>query len=204
MLTSGISMVHTIRSAWRSRAMRWLLGTVCVSLSWSGLAQSQAVQFDDGRTMFESPPRLVSFFTYDRYTNDRDATYYVTVGVPEDAGEPLKTLQVSLREGRFTRLDYHINELEVFRGSQGDRQSPLQIEAADYEDETQRLLISLVEAVEPGQQVTFALRPVRNPSRGGVYLFDIFASPAGSDPVPQRVGIGRLNIYRPDGRDPFD
>lgn len=164
----------------------------------------KAVQLADGTTVFDSPPRLVSFVTTRDHTNDKQATYYVTVNVLPEAGESLKTLQVSLIEGRFRFLDYQLDEIQVFQGDRGNQGDALAIESAQYDEATQTLTVRLAEAAAPGQLITFGLSPVRNPSRGGVYLFEVTATPEGDLPVAQRVGTGRLNIFRPDGNDPFD
>ena len=163
-----------------------------------------AAQLADGSTMFDSPPRLVSFVTTRDRTNDSRATYYVTVDLLPEAGEPLKTLQVSLIEGRFRQLNYRLDDLEVFQGDRSDRGERLPIEFATYDNAAQTLTVRLATTAVPGQRVTLALSPTRNPSRGGVYLFDVTAAPDGELPVTQRVGTGRLNIFRPDGNDPFD
>jgi hypothetical protein len=180
-----------------------LLGTLWLPAIAPVLPHPQAVQLGDGSTMFTSPPRLVSFVTTRDRANDRNATYYVTVDLLPAAGEPLQTLQVSLIAGRFTRLNYHTDEIEVFQGDRGDRGEGFAIAAANYEDDTQTLTIQMTEPITPGQRITFALKPVRNPAWEGVYLYEVTAAPAGPNPVFQRVGTGRIHIYRPDGIDPF-
>lgn len=164
----------------------------------------QAAQFSDGSTMFDSPPRLVSFTTTRDRVGERDAVYNVTVELLPEAGEPLKTLQVALLEGRFRRLNYRLDDIEVFEGDRSNRGATLAIESIDYEAGGKTLTVRMADAIAPGQLITFALKPVRNPAREGVYLFDVSAAPDGDRPVYQRVGTGRLNIFRSDGRDPFD
>jgi hypothetical protein len=176
-----------------------LLLTLAISSGWS----LQAVQFADGTTQFNSPPRLVDFYTTRDDVNNRNATYYVTVNLLPEAGEPLKTLTVSLTEGRFTRLGYHTDETEVFQGTARDRQSAIPVESVTYTDDTQTLTIQLLEGAQPGQMLTFALHPVRNPTSEGVYLFEVRAASAGDKPVFQRVGTGRLSIFRSDNGEIF-
>ncbi len=164
----------------------------------------QAAQLRDGTTVFESPPRLVDFMTTRDRTSDTRATYYITVNLLPEAGEPLQTLTVTLAEGRFQQLAYRLGDMVVFRGDRQHRGETIPIAAAQYDQETQVLTIDLQEPIQPGEMVTFGIKPVRNPYQEGVYLFEVAALPAGDDPVPQRVGTGRIQIYRPDGRDPFD
>ncbi|MEO1093639.1 MAG: DUF2808 domain-containing protein [Cyanobacteria bacterium J06638_28] len=168
------------------------------------IVELKAAQFRDGTTVFDSPPRLVEFVTTRDRTNTTRATYYITVNLLPETGEPLKTLTVSLTEGRFNRLRYRLDEIVVFQGDRQNRGAFIPVESAEYAENTQTLTIRLVEAVSPGQLVTFGIKPVRNPNRDGIYLFNVTAAPAGDQPVFQRVGTGRIHIYRPDGRDPFD
>lgn len=178
------------------RSRLWVCLALGVSLVLLGpLAAAVAVQLGDGSTMFVSPPRLVSFETTQNQAGRRNATYYVTVNLLPDADEPLKTLAVDLIEGRFPRLNYRLNDLEVFVGTRRDRGADLAIAQADYNDDTQTLTIELLEPAAPGQLLTFALKPIRNPTEG-VYLFEVSAAPAGEQPVWQRAGTGRLHIYR--------
>lgn len=184
---------------WRSPLIASALGAVMLTAIAPHVSQSLAVQLGDGSTVFTSPPRLVSFVTTENQAGRKHATYYVTVNLLTEAEEPLETLKVALIEGRFTRLDYHTDNIEVFEGDRGDRQANYPVELADYDEDTQTLTIQLAQPVEPGRMLTFALKPVRNPTQEGVYLFEITAAPAGQQPTFQRVGTGRLNIYR----DPF-
>ncbi|MBE7380432.1 MAG: DUF2808 domain-containing protein [Leptolyngbya sp. SIO1E4] len=188
----------------RAKVCSSLIGALMLAAIAPFSSPLNAVQLSDGTTVFESPPRLVSFVTTRNRTYDRRATYYVTIDLLPEAGEPLKTLQVSLSQGRFTQLDYRLDDIEVFQGDRNQRGAAFPISSAEYDDDTQTLTIHLATAAEPGQTLTFALRPVRNPTREGVYLFNVMAAPEGDLPVFQRVGTGRLHIFRPDGRDPFD
>ncbi|MGF1458089.1 MAG: DUF2808 domain-containing protein [Leptolyngbyaceae cyanobacterium] len=176
----------------------WAVGAITglIMASASGLfMSSQAVQLSDGSTSFVNPPRLEEFVPNRNLTNQKDITYYATIDLLPDAGEPLKTLTVELIEGRFTRLDYHVEAIEVYGEVAGNRED-YAIASADYDDNTQTLTIQLAEGVPPGRQVTFALKPVRNPSRSGVYLFDVMAAPGGDQPRSQRAGFGRVQIYQ--------
>lgn len=186
---------------WRSRL--WL-GLAAVGMGGAIALHSlptAAVQLGDGTTMFTSPPRLADFVTFDTRTFERSPTYYVTVNLLPEAGEPLQTLTVRLIEGRFTRLDFRTHALRVFAGTRGDRGAEYAIAAADYDDDAQTLTIQLAEPAAPGQQLTFALELVRNPRQPGVYLYEVTAAPAGVQPRFQRVGTGRIHIY--ERHDPF-
>lgn len=172
------------------------LGAFLVTAIAPQLSHAVAVQLSDGSTMFTSPPRLVDFVTLENSAGRKNVTYYLVVNLLPEAGEPLKTLKVSLLEGRFTRLDYRTADIEVFAGDRRDRGTRYPVESAEYDDSSQTLTIRLETAIPPGQQFTVALAPVRNPTREGVYLFEVTAAPDGEQPVFQRVGIGRIHIFR--------
>ena len=188
-----------------NRRSRLLLGlasmTFTGAIALPGLPTA-AVQLSDGSTAFTSPPRLADFVTFDNFIYERNPTYYVTVNLLPEAGEPLQTLTVRLIEGRFTRLNFRTERLAVFAGGRRDRGTEYAIAATEYNDDDQTLTIQLAEPASPGQQLTFALELVRNPRFSGVYLYEVTAAPAGDQPRFQRVGTGRIHIYD-RGRDPF-
>lgn len=179
----------------RSLIAMTLASATCLSVFSASVVPTAAVELGDGTTAFTSPPRLADFVTFETFTSERFPTYYVTVNLLPEAGEPLQTLTVSLLEGRFTRLDYRLDAIEVFEGTRSDRGTPYAIAAADYNDDMQTLTIQLAEPVAPGTLVTFALPLVRNPRWEGVYLYEVTAAPAGANPRFQRAGIGRIHIY---------
>lgn len=181
---------------WLGLAGAIVLSAVSPVLGQLQAVQLQAVQLSDGTTVFNTPPRLVDFTALRRDANDRRAIYYVTVDIPANAGEPLKALQVTLIRGRsIPRLRYRLDDIEVFQGNRRNRGEALPVATADYDRDTKTLTVQLKEAAAPGQLITFALKPVRNPSRQGVYLFDIGAAPEGENPVMRRIGTGRLDIF---------
>ncbi|RZM81907.1 DUF2808 domain-containing protein [Leptolyngbya iicbica] len=182
----------------RSRLALALASITCIATVVLPLGPTAAVQLGDGTTVFTSPPRLADFVTLDNDTYDRRPTYYVTVNLPPDAEEPLETLTVSLIEGRFTRLNYRTQDIEVFTGTRRDRGASYDIATADYDADSQTLTVQLAEPAEPGQLLTFALTLVRNPRWEGVYLYEVTAAPAGEKPQFQRVGTGRIHIYQRD------
>lgn len=180
----------------RSLLALCLAGATGFGLIGSHGIPAAAVQLADGTTAFNSPPRLADFVTLDTYTRERHPTYYITVNLLPEAGESLQTLTVSLIEGRFTRLNYRADGISVFAGTRRDRGHEYAVAAADFDDNTQTLTIQLAEPAEPGQLITFALDLVRNPRWDGVYLYDVTAAPAGDNPRFQRIGTGRIHIYR--------
>lgn len=180
----------------RRSLLGWgLASATCLSLFSAHISPTAAVQLGDGTTAFTSPPRLADFVTFDTAAGERYPTYYVTVNLLPEAGEPLQTLTVSLIEGRFTRLNFRTDAIRVFEGTRRDRQTAYPVASVEYDDDAQTLTIRLAEPVAPGQLITFALPLVRNPRWEGVYLYEVTAAPAGEAPRFQRVGIGRIHIY---------
>jgi hypothetical protein len=57
------------------------------------------------------------------------------------------------------------------------------------------VIIDFDQPVEPNQTVAVEFKPIRNPSQGGTYLYEVNAFPLGSKPVKQFVGFGRL-VFR--------
>jgi hypothetical protein len=164
--------------------------------------QSSAVQFADGTVAFEVPPQLAGFYATRNRVGDRHSTYYFTLAIPVDAGEPLETIEISLIEGRANRLRYHLDDTTLFSGDPSDRGDAIPLASATYDDDAQVMTIVLEEPAVPGQLVTLATHPVRNPRWEGVYLFEVVVAPAGDLNRPHRAGTARLQIYSSD-RDPL-
>jgi hypothetical protein len=178
-----------------------LMGSGLLALH-GGAPTAKAAQFEDGRVIFDTPPRLVDFLATRTSTTERNATYYFTLDLPEGAGESLKTLEITLFEGRDSLLNFRLEETRFFVGSRPQRGEALPLELVTYDAEQQQIVVSLAEPVAPGQRVTLAMYPVRNPRWEGVYLFDVTAIPDGAGGQRQWIGTARLHIYRPD-RDPL-
>jgi hypothetical protein len=49
----------------------------------------------DGTVYFNSPPRLVAATTTLKEVNRWGVTYYFTLSVPENAGEPLQSVRIT-------------------------------------------------------------------------------------------------------------
>lgn len=175
------------------------LGTA-LALGGMAVSRSSAVQFADGTVAFEVPPQLSNFYATRNRVGDRHSTYYFTLVIPDEAGEPLATIEITLTEGRANLLRYHLDDTALFSGTPRDRGESIPLAAVTYDDEAQAMTLVLEEPALPGQLVTLALQPVRNPRWEGVYLFEVVTRPAGEMNRPQRAGTARLQIYD-HGRD---
>ncbi|BAZ32057.1 hypothetical protein NIES4074_45590 [Cylindrospermum sp. NIES-4074] len=160
----------------------------------STLKQSQAIQLQDGTIYFAHPPRLLKTTTTYNDVSVWGATYYFTVSLPEDAGEPLQKITINQREG----VDYIRFDLEnsfAFEGTGSDKKQRLELKDATSDQKTQTVSLTFDPPVSPGQIITIALKPWQNPRYEGVYLFGLTAFPAGEKSHGQFLGFGRLHFY---------
>jgi Protein of unknown function (DUF2808) len=171
----------------------------------SALLPSQAVRLQDGKIYFVRPPSLVSATTTERRVSDSSASYYFTVNVPEDAGEPLGRVEITQRDGsiRSRLVQFEAENTRAFVGSKRDRDNEIQLGENTYDRETQTLSIVFDPPVPPNTTITLELEPERNPRRDGIYLFGVTAYPAGADSYGQFLGYGRLQFDASDSPFPF-
>lgn len=175
-----------------------------IALSVFGLStlalSTQAVQVR-GTNYFVSPPRLVGASTTQNSVYAWSATYYFTLDVPENAGEPLRRVTIAQNEGA-DRVRFNLKETEAF---DGDRRSDTKLGLGDItlDEKTKAVNVIFNPPVPPGKRVTIALSPYQNPAYGGVYLFGVTAFPAGEPAYGQFLGFGRISIYESNFRPLF-
>jgi hypothetical protein len=177
----------------------WGIGAAVVAVG-AVSSQAIAVQLADGMTYFERPPSLLDA-TSNRDTVARaGGTYYFTLDVPENAGEPLGQVAIAQYQGNSSRqrVEFEADETTAFQGTRSDRGEGIRVSAANFDDETRTLSVIFEPAIAPGTTVTVAARPERNPRSEGVYLFGVTAYPEGVDPYGQFLGYGRFHFYSPD------
>ncbi len=126
------------------------------------------------------------------------ATYYFTILVPENAGEPLQRVTIAQVEG-VDDIRYQLEETSAFEGASGNKGQRLALGEVTANRETRTVSVTLSQPVPPGKTVTIGLNPVRNPFDDGIYLFGVTAFPAGEKAHGLYLGVGRLQFYR--GRD---
>jgi len=164
---------------------------------------AQAVQLADGRVYFVRPPSLVRATTTTRTASASSATYYFTIQVPENAGEPLQRVTVVERDGNVSAREILFNpeDTEAFVGLPRARGANVPLGAVNFDSNTQTIAVNFNPPVAPGTTVTIGLKPERNPQTGGVYLFGVTAFPQGQNPYGQFLGYGRIDFNDPgDGR----
>lgn len=164
-----------------------------------GILPANAVQLADGKVYFTQPPRLVGASTTQNATYVWGATYYFTLSLAEDAGEPLQQVTIVQRPSPdYVRFD--VEDTRAFEGTRRRDGTPLKLAEVAQDKETKAVTIRFDPPVPPGRTLTIGLRPYQNPTVGGVYLFGVTAFPAGEKPNGQFLGFGRLQFYD-SGRD---
>ncbi len=155
---------------------------------------TQAVQLADGTVYFVQPPDLLEATTTSNTVDVLDARYYFTVSVPKNAGEPLQRVTITQREG-IERIRYDLDDSRAFVGTQNRKGERLKLGEVTSDRKTRTVVVNFDPPVTPGKTVTVGLRPRKNPSFAGIYLFGVTAFPVGEKSHGQFIGFGRLHFY---------
>lgn len=81
---------------------------------------AQAIQLRDGTVYFVQPPDLVEATTTFNSVNVWGATYYFTINVPENAGEPLQRVAITQREGT-DNIRFDLEDSRAFVGTRSHK-----------------------------------------------------------------------------------
>jgi hypothetical protein len=178
--------------------------TLAASASIWGLATplTQAIQLADGIVSFEKPPNLISATTTYNTTYMWGATYYFTLELPANAGEPLQRVTIGQRQG-VDDIRFDLEDTRAFEGTPRNKGEKLTLKAVTQDDQTKAISVTFDPPIQPGKTFTIGLRPIRNPSSGGAYIFGVTAFPAGEKPYGLYLGVGRLQFYDNDRLIPF-
>lgn len=173
-----------------------LLGTIAIeSLR---VSPTQAVQLRDGTVYFVQPPRLVKVTTTFNNAQVSGATYYFTISLPENAGEPLQRITINQHQG-VDNIDFRLKKSIAFVGTRSRRGEKIQLKDVTRDKKTRTVSMAFYPPVSPGKTITIGLKPDQNPMTGGVYLFGVTAFPVGEKSHGQFMGFGRLHFYSHDG-----
>jgi hypothetical protein len=173
-----------------------LLGiTLAAVLGIGGYAQvTSAVKLRDGIVYFVQPPDLINATTTFNDVNVWGATYYFTITVPQQAGEPLQKVLIKQQEGA-DNIRYKLKDSRAFEGTRHDKGTPIKLGEVTRDRKTRTVVVNFEQPISPGKTITIGLRPVKNPFSSGVYLFGVTAFPAGEKSHGQFIGFGRLHFY---------
>jgi hypothetical protein len=155
---------------------------------------AHSVEFPNGETAFNSPPVLVNASPS---FNQRSvaSTYYFTITVPENAGEPLQALRIQQVENAEV-IDFVVQESRAFHGTQRALGAAIPLASVGGEAPAPgEATLVFDQPVAPGSTITIALHAKRNPTYGGVYLFGVTAFPKGERGRGQFLGVSRLHFY---------
>lgn len=161
---------------------------------------ASAVRLADGKVYFIQPPSLESAITTFNNTYMWGATYYFTLKIPENAGEPLQKVTIEQQEG-VDEIGFDLKDTSAFEGTRRRKGEKISLTAIADRKQRRTLTIVFEPPVSPGKTITIALNPLQNPRYAGIYLFGVTAFPAGDLTHGQFLGFGRLHFY--DRRDIF-
>lgn len=164
-----------------------------IPATWAG-------EYPDGTVFFEAPPRLEEVKTTFDETQMWGATYYFTLTLPAQAGEPLEKLIIKQRGGTDD-IPLLLDETIAFVGTPDNKQERLSLANISQSDDNREINVEFETLVEPGTTITLGLKPRRNPKYDGVYLFGVTAIPAGETAKGLYLGVGRLQFYDRDDSD---
>jgi hypothetical protein len=152
-----------------------------------------------GSTFFARPPWKADLVSYRTTVGDPRAEYFFSVELDAEAGASLGGLLIRQSEGPERISPFSLDRTRAFLGRPRGREEAIPAEAkvSGREPEVQ---VRFPEPVPPGTTVTVVLKPWRNPTVPGTYLFQVTAFPDGPNPNPTPLGSARLRIYRPDWR----
>ncbi|UKP00641.1 DUF2808 domain-containing protein [Nostoc sp. UHCC 0870] len=157
-------------------------------------SQSQAIQLQDGTVYFAQPPRLVESTTTYNELYVWGATYYFTVSLPENAGEPLQKITINQRDG-VDNIRFDLKNSIAFEGTRSRRGERIGLKDVTSDRKTRTVSLMFDLPISPGKTVTIGLKPWQNPTSAGVYLFGVTAFPQGEKTHSQFLGFGRLHFY---------
>jgi hypothetical protein len=162
------------------------LGVLCFSIGVGGFMGSAWALETGGVTYFENVPVLTRAYANNVSSTYSYARYYFEVTIPQNSGEPLGGLAITIP------LEITIPSSESIRVTDStDKPIAFQME---LQQRTVQLTFS--PPVSSGEKITVQLYPMSNPHTGGNALFGISALPPGKQPHAQFLGFGRLSFIQ--------
>ncbi|MBW4521029.1 MAG: DUF2808 domain-containing protein [Scytolyngbya sp. HA4215-MV1] len=155
-----------------------------------------ATPIGNGQYAFDRAPRVVRLTSNIIQTNQPGDTYRLVITVPENAGAPLQAIRIS-QPNNQEAIVFKPNQTRIFANNPATEIPQVSVGGTEN---TNDLLIVLHHPVQPGQTVTFYLKPQQNPSQDGAYLLGITAYPSGENSPGLFLGYGRLTFHAPSGR----
>ncbi|GAB1544232.1 DUF2808 domain-containing protein [Scytonema sp. NUACC21] len=141
------------------------------------------------------PPHLVTATSTYTDTFVREATYYFTIAVPASAGKPLQQVNFTQKQG-LEQIQFDGKDSRAFEGTPNRKGQKLAFQLTRSDKQKDTVTVIFDQPIQPGQTVTIGLKPYRNPSYEGVYLFQLTGFFSRQQGDSQYLGTGRLQFYR--------
>ena len=171
----------------------WKLSLFLGTVAAIALTQAaRAVELADGTTAFLQPPQFLSATTTNDSVMRRNATYFFTLDLPDNADAPLQRVVIEPQNLTHFLQPYRLDRTVAFAETPGTPRSELGLGNVSINEETKAVTVEFDPPVAPGRQVTIGLRPQRNPRVDGIYIFRVTAIPVGDQPQSHIAGHGRL------------
>jgi Protein of unknown function (DUF2808) len=159
-------------------------------------APALAMPIGNGQYAFDRAPRVVRLTSNLSQTNQSGNTYRLVIAVPENAGAPLQAIRITQRNDQDA-IVFRPDETRIFATNPATEIPQVSVGGTENANE---LLIVLHHPVQPGQTVTFHLKPEQNPFQDGVHLLGVMAYPSGENSPGLFLGYSRLTFHAPSGR----
>ena len=135
---------------------------------------------------------LVATTTYNQ-TSVKEATYYFTVALPANT-KPLQQVTLTQIQGGED-IEFDAKQSRVFLGTSSSRGENLPFSLTSNASKNNTVTLQFAQPIPSGTRVTIALKPYRNPTYEGVYLFHLKAAAANQTTESQSLGVARLQFY---------
>ncbi len=169
------------------RVYRFFLSNLLMSF-FVFLLPVQAGQLSNGQTFFDHPPLLLEASTTYKEVWVWAATYYFTIFLPHNAGEPLKQI-VFQQKPSPEMIDFYPEKTIAFMGTRDERGKGLNIQQSQWNPETNSMTVTFDPPIPPGATITVGLKPLQNPSVAGTYLFGVTVFPEGAIAQSMYLGV---------------
>ncbi|MFO8039546.1 MAG: DUF2808 domain-containing protein [Sodalinema sp.] len=166
------------------------------SMALGGMAR--AVEVGDGSHQFEHPPALENISSSSHTTGSWHDTHFFTIRLPEDAGEPLARVDIELQGPEMSpemSWEYQTDDTESFLGTQDNPGDSVDLASVSHNLDEGMVSVVFDTPVSPGETVTLALSPDRNPRMPGPYNFNVTAYADENGQTGQVIGCDRLRLY---------
>ena len=94
-------------------------------------------------------------------------------------------------------IQFELDKTTAFEGTENNKGQALEIKEVTQDPQTKTINVSFEPPVPPDTTFSISLQAKQNPSDGGIYLFTVYAFPAGDNPMGLDLGVGRLQFDQP-------